>query len=155
METFVSNEIGLMAKENGFNEPCNAYCRLSHTGENYTKHIVGELTTVGRDLFFNFVGVGITNDVLIENKIGRLVKSFILPTQSELQTWIRKKHNLNIWIDCGIFGEKWIWTINFMNKGDYIQSDDKDIYFSSYEDALEDCLKSALENIKNLNTNAE
>lgn len=45
------------------------------------------------------------------------------PLYSQAFDWFREKYNLNPWIDCNS-DKKWLWTINFIEVGDYIQSDD-------------------------------
>ncbi len=49
-----------------------------------------------------------------------------LPTYDQVTDWFETKHNLNIWVDCSK-EKKWIWTINLIEQGTYIQSDDSDI----------------------------
>lgn len=146
MEQFVKEEIALLAKEKGFNEPCNAYCRLSHVGENYIKSIVGApLTNGGTDMFLNFVGVGVTNDNLYDYKVGRLGKSFALPTQSELQRWFHKNHKIHIAINYidEVFGYQAVCT-NINYNTEFYESGKN----ASPEDALDDALMYVLENIK-------
>lgn len=65
------------------------------------------------------------------------------PTYSQVTDWLDEKHNFNIWIDCSK-NRKWIWTINFINDGDYIQSDDDNKYFDSKKEALYDAITEAL-----------
>ena len=47
----------------------------------------------------------------------------LAPLYSQTFDWFREKHNLNPWIDCNS-DKKWLWTINFIEVGEYIQSDD-------------------------------
>ena len=45
------------------------------------------------------------------------------PLYQQAFDWFLEKHDLNGWVDCNK-EENWIWTINFVKYGDYIQSDD-------------------------------
>ena len=75
------------------------------------------------------------------------------PTQALLSKWLRKFHNMNVWVDCSK-DKKYIFTINFIDKGDYIQSDDKEYegernWWDTHEEALDKGLFEALKLINN------
>lgn len=78
----------------------------------------------------------------LENKSPRYV------TQSLLQKWLREKHNLIVSIIPRFFTTVFY---EYRILGIEVEVNSYD----SYEDALENGLKCALENIKNLNTDAE
>ena len=60
---------------------------------------------------------------------------------------------MNVWVDCSK-DKKYIFTINFIDKGDYIQSDDKEYegernWWDTHEEALDKGLFEALKLINN------
>lgn len=126
-ELFVTAELAIKLKEKGFNEWCFAvftpeFKCVSHYG-------LGE----------EFTGMwkASESDSLIPT-----------PLFDQVGAWFRKNHKLNIWLDCDP-KERWIWTINFMTKGDYIQCDDEDngletIWFDEYYKAYNNAIEKAL-----------
>ena len=77
-----------------------------------------------------------------KERIRRLISA---PTQAFLQKWLRDEHKLHICV--------FITPTGFCYSLFCISQSEPN--YKTYEDALEDGLKCALENIKNLNTNAE
>ena len=70
----------------------------------------------------------------------------VAPTQSELAAWLRDVHNIetHVWAEGYVRGINWLCqAINWNNdKGSMVFGDTGD--FSSYEDALEECLVQGL-----------
>ena len=104
----------------------------------------------------NFVGVGITNDDLINNKVGRLGKSFALPTLSELQKWFRDKHNIHVLaypIQCmrgdeEIECESFDYTFKIIIRGITQIISNGHLQYKTYEDALDAGLEYTLKTYK-------
>ena len=68
--------------------------------------------------------------------------------------WFVNEHHINIYADCGAIDE-WIWTINFIDKRDYVQSDDLEFeklglepYYKTIDEALTEGIVKALSYIK-------
>jgi len=119
-ESLITFETAKLAKENDFDWSCNYYFDIRNSD------------------FPIYMGM---------LKIHNLL--YPAPTQAKLQKWLIQKHNINIWIDCNSL-KKWIWSVNFIDENNYTQSDDIGIemYFDSYEEALEMGLKYALKILK-------
>lgn len=66
------------------------------------------------------------------------------PTQAELQKWIRDEKEIHVEIYNNASG--WGWILTKLN-GTGIKEIKDDLFFDSYEDALEDGLKQALNRI--------
>ena len=130
---FVPYDLAVKLKEKGFDEYCLR--ESDHLKE--------------CDIKKNNCGICPLHNILcsypdcIIDKTKTVVK---IPLYQQVIDWFDSKHNINIWVDCSNKRE-WIWTINFIEKGDYIQSDDEDFdehYNSKYESlikAIEEALK--------------
>lgn len=123
IEKYVSFETAILAKKKGFNEPCKICFKM------------GEEHGIFCSTF------PITYDFLNSNKI-------LIPTQSLLARWLRKKYNLFIEIVyksiTGINGYK-VSVYDIQNK-EYISLDN--IAYDIYEEAFEVGLQDALELIE-------
>lgn len=68
-----------------------------------------------------------------------------VPTQSLLQKWLRNNHNIHIKLEWYEDGDWEYWLI-----GDMFSYQEDGEYYSSYEEALEEGLKGALSELKNI-----
>lgn len=79
-------------------------------------------------------------------------KLYAAPTQSLLQRWLREKKGLCISVEAyptlAIIGKVcFAWVVKSRSDGHFMESNDSLQTFSTYELALEDALKYALENL--------
>lgn len=132
----VEFETAKLAMEKGFNEKCDHYASTMGSIQKLYYFEGDEGTGY-------FTNEGIMQDL---NQFSEITLACTIPYQAELQSWIRDYKKINIWIDCDDT-QKWVWTINFIEDGDYIQSDDRESikkiytpYYDSYEKALDEAL---------------
>ena len=137
-EPYCSYEISQLLREKGFN------CRTS-VFYNYKKQLSRYFNP---DIDWNDV----STQGLLNSKI-TLPNIVCAPTHALAIEWIKINFNLNIWVDCNKEG-LWIWTINFINDGDYMQSDDwllelEDLpdNFRTSQEAIEAALLHTLKNL--------
>ena len=124
-EEICTYEVCKLAKEKGFNWICLHYFR-----------------TKNKDLFRVIPCEDLSN---IENRINA-------PTQSRLQRRLREEKGLCISVEAyptlAIIGKIcFAWVIKSGSDGHFMESNDSLQTFSTYELALEDALKYALENL--------
>ena len=94
-----------------------------------------------------------TDDILLSNEYKFSTFSCVAPTQSLLQTWIRKKYKISVEVNYKTFRVKssngWYYSFIDIKKQSRIgyKENGKDLFsgFNSYEDALEFGLEQALE----------
>ena len=148
-EQFVTYKLAKILKEKGFDEPC--------LGTYLTEHSIkeGKLYPAEPDcdITDEFDSDGYLNFVVIKNSDLDDVKQYLAaPLWQQAIDWFELKYGFNIWIDCSP-NSQWIWTINFIDKGTYIQSDDIDmedkiiqnpLCFNNKYEALEAVIKHAL-----------
>lgn len=127
-EQLISFETAKLAKEKGFDIPCWNYIDIYNT----------------EDSIMGYIGD------TFEEKLN-FAKEFIqyyLPTQSQLQKWVREVHNIDAFCDC--LGSKKYYSIVYDNSikvgNDKVFEQEKD---TSYEKALEIGLQEALKLITN------
>ena len=126
---FVPQEQALALKELGFDEECFSY--VKHLGYDKNKDKVQILSRVSRSQ--------------IEDMGLSLLK---IPTFSQAFRWFREKYNIipnihSIYTDeTHTKVEFWFWFVN------YEDDSDKEIFYSSYEEAELECLKKLIEIVK-------
>jgi len=124
-EQLISFETAKLAKEKGFNEVCKWY-------------ITSDTISDGNE----------TNDFLRDGY-------YSAPTQSILQKWLREVHKLQIyvepvWKDYHRVNTEYIpWVSYTKEEEDNHLPDEEEVYYSSYEEALEIALVEALNTIPN------
>ena len=114
---FLSHQLSISAKENGFNESCICYYERQRLNE------------IGNDILS---GVGMLNsdEKLIKNPY----KDFCTaPLYSQIKDWFRDKHNIHIEIYCNASG--WGYILTKLN-GTTIKEIEDDIFFEDYYKAL-------------------
>lgn len=132
-ESYCSFEVSKLLKEKGFEVP--TLCYYFEDGafvQNSYKDITGmdygaEFETEYEELLGNW------NDNFVTKKNGDrcfgcdkskgYFETYSAPTHAIAIEWLRANFSINIWIDCNK-EEKWIWTVNIIKDGEYIQSDD-------------------------------
>lgn len=145
-EKIISHEVAKLAKEKGFFVVCKNFYGRQFPQTSFD-NIFDDMNSFGGDF------------------------SCHAPTQSLLQKWLREKHDIHVEVSAftnnargieKLMYEVWVsnkensYTGNLKNAVERLNSKNPSLFLhSTYEDALENGLKSALENIKNLNTNAE
>ena len=134
-EQVVKIETAELADKKGFNEYCERWYTetLEH---DYTDHHNGnEYTfpyTPPRPWYTKY-------------RAGYDRQLFRAPTQTTLQTWLRKTHEIHVEIYCNASG--WGWILTKLN-GTVIKEILDDMFFNEYEDALEAGIFEALNIIK-------
>lgn len=141
MEDVVSFDLAKLAHEKGFNEPCR---------EAYNSHH-HELNSA---IFYN--GNEFFESEDMQNALDNSNHAhYLAPTYSQLQTWLRNKHNI-IAIALPHFNQDYqiheqdiiwdsLWSYVIWDAFSFYQDD---IDFSSYEIALEAALLNALKIVK-------
>lgn len=128
-EEICTYEVCKLAKEKGFNVPTNRYYHIYDDVIEAQNSL--EMTSDGCAVFYN--------------SLNRC--RCAAPTQSLLQRWLREEKGLHISIPLHKGGEyKYFWAIDSLNRK---KKTDDIAYnlFDTYELALEDALKYALENL--------
>lgn len=140
-ELFVSYELAKKLEEKGFDESCLArYHRIQP---------IELRLSVGRSDFKSEPRKSKFNSIFIERLDGgKQYPFYSAPLYQQVIDWFDSKHNFNIWVDCSS-KRQWIWTINFIDKGDYIQSDDADNtdnrnWWETKKEALDKAIEKAL-----------
>ena len=137
-EEICTYEVAKLAKEKGFNIHCTPFYAL----DNFTAEYVDdagdfyEVHFEKGDLYLNYPIKGSLHKA----------KMLPAPTQSLLQRWLREEKGLHISIPLHKGEYKYFWAIDSLNrkkKADDIAYN----LFATYELALEDALKYALENL--------
>jgi len=119
-EERINFETAKLARERGFNIPCQA---------EYFSKVKSEYSIT--------ISTQNWNSDLYPN-------CYSAPTQSLLQKWLREEHNLKIGVNTPFNGSK-DYQVSFpVNKIDWYNSD----YYRTYEQALEKGLQEALKLIK-------
>lgn len=81
-EDYVSLEVAKLLEGKGFNEPCDAIYMVSEDGRTtFQRYLTDDVR--------KSIGVGKIKD-------GYLYDSYIAPSLYDMQTWLRKKHNIYI-----------------------------------------------------------
>lgn len=136
-------EVAKLAKENGFNLHCTPFYAL----ENFTAEYVDdagdfyEVDFEKGDLYLNYPVRGLLHKD----------KMLSAPTQSLLQRWLREEKKIVFSIspmqemDCDYLG--WCATIYEVDEDGYGLSWKEELYYNTYELALENALAYALENL--------
>ena len=145
-EELVTIETAKLAKEKGFDWECQCSYNTNNSCEKIELCIAGDF--IGRK-YFNIEDVINYEDIDIK---GNRYKSYLAPSQSILQKWLREKHNIIISInpECEFYVYDNIVKNNF--KYDIIIHNNKkminnDMEGNTYEEALEEGLKYALKSI--------
>ena len=118
-EQYVSFETAKLAKEKGFNELCNSdYCKglinYPHADNEYTNSQISE-----------------------DGRISR-------PTQSLLARWLREKHNIHVEVGFG-YNKKSKYRDYCYSISNLIEDiTPKNIYYDTFEQAMESGLQQAL-----------
>lgn len=128
-EEIVSYETAILAKEKGFDCTIKAH---------YTKTKLCTSDIVSLYNWNSFTDMEHNNYY------------YSAPTQSLLQKWIRENHNIHICADLHVSTPKhWYVRIDDMNTNDYLyHSEDRNVFFNSYEEALEIGLQESLKLIE-------
>ena len=124
-EEICTYEVAKLAKEKGFDVPTLGYYRIDREDWYRT------------DVYDDW------NDSTIR---------YSAPTQSLLQRWLREEKGLCISVEAyptlAIMGKVcFAWVAKSRSDGHFMKSNDSLLNFSTYELALEDALKYALENL--------
>lgn len=155
-ETLVSFEVAKLLKENGFNESCPYYYVQEFGNSEYLKNLHGTI-----------IECKTTNehgDVIgyykRKNSSGQ-PHIIIAPTQSLAQKWIREVHGIFLTVECDSAGHFRYHAYNLdaynSKYPKYLGIEDtglfefgNDIYeYNTYEEALEEGIKQALQLINN------
>ncbi len=107
MNKEVSFPLAKLLKAKGYDKKCYKYFH-SNFGEEY------EYTLKGSD------GELCTNWNIEKDYPQDFISA---PTIAEVVMWLYEKHGIWIWCDTNS-SKKWIWTINIVEKDNFIQSDD-------------------------------
>ena len=123
-EEICTYEVCKLAKEKGFDVDCEAF----------------------------YYNDGFLQYAKFENYNGRYLNKFSAPTQSLLQRWLREEKGLCVSVEAyptlAIMGKVcFAWVIKSGSDGHFMESNDSLQTFPTYELALEDALKYALENL--------
>lgn len=110
---FVTKEIALKLKEEGFDDPCGAHFRKK---DDALIAISGGIAGV----CYSWIE---DTDVILT------------PTFDQVIEWLIETKNINIWVDCSGRNE-WVWAINNIDKGDYTQSQDIGACYYTRREAL-------------------
>ena len=127
-EKLIDFETAVLAKEKGFNEDCNTH--FENTG-----------------ISFDSYGLSFKPNEDQHHEI-----LFARPTQSFLQKWLREIHDIHISVG-NVYDDfiYWSFALSQQNKGVIIAFRLNDIYYSSYEEALEIALQESLNLIQQHN----
>ncbi len=133
-------EVAKLAKEKGFNVPTDRYY-----------HIYDDVIEAQNSLEMTGDGCADFYNSLNQCRCAA-------PTQSLLQRWLREEKGLCISVEAyptlAIMGKVcFAWVIKSGSDGHFMESNDSLQTFSTYELALEDALKYALENLVQYGTN--
>lgn len=133
-DELIKHETSILAKEKGFNEPT-----IYHWEEGIDNAPEG---------LFHFPGFILRNDELTntytdDRKPGRILGEFSAPTQSHLQTWLRKVHSIHIYVT--IFSVDTYYFTHYNTKGEIVH---RQHGIDGYEAALETGLIYGLNLIK-------
>ena len=101
------------------------------------------------DLYWDISGIHIHPDKFYVSS--ELAQVIFAPTQAQLQTWVREKHNIHIiikYFNNSSLTSRWGWMLIKLDGSDIKETGIKEfkdyIFFDSYEDALEEGLRQAL-----------
>lgn len=127
-ETLISFDTAVLAKEKGFDGSCN-YCYDSEGDKEAAIDYFG-------DLFF-------TREHIDNADENGYEMTYVAPTQSLLQKWLREDKYVQVWVE-PMFFDRWDYVcyVNLMIPN----NDLSDIFYSesTYEQALEKGLQEAL-----------
>lgn len=142
-EEICTYEVCKLAKEKGFPQEVSRWCDFTSPSRNYYNH-KGEL---------NGDCLEIIKYICRKEEVPIELQTIAAPTQSLLQRWLREEKGVTICVD--IFDDGWFFDISTFYKQDtgiyeidmpYKSSNVSPVY-DTYELALEDALKYALENL--------
>lgn len=130
---FVSYEIAKQLKDKGFDKPCFAHYNPNGV---FMRKIMCSDEDNDHTLSIKDI---------MEHKADGYIEA---PLYQQVLDWLDLKQNINIWVDCSS-KRQWMWTINFIEKGDYIQSDDDDntddrTWWETKTEALDKAIEKAL-----------
>ena len=132
-ESIISFETAKLAKELGFNEDCSYYWNTS-------KH--NDITGSDRHWLDQFKNDRGYPDAFYN------INEFKAPEQSSLQKWIRENHDIHIYVIAMKYGFR-LFVSAKGNRNLQAYTEEK-CFYVTYEQALEDGLKKALEKIKSV-----
>ena len=136
-------EVAKLAKEKGFDEECRDFYCNDKRQKRITRTSCNRQVTS-----FDYC----SNSTLEDYDSPKEYFHIAAPTQSLLQRWVREEKGLCISVEAyptlAIIGKVcFAWVIKSGSDGHFMESNDSLQTFSSYELALEDALKYALENL--------
>ena len=136
-------EVAKLAKKKGFNEECREfYC------DDKSQKRITRISCNRRVTSFDYCSNSMLEDYYPPYEYCYIAA----PTQSLLQRWIREEKGLCISVEAyptlAIKGKVcFAWVAKSGSDGHFMKSNDSLLNFSTYELALEDALKYALENL--------
>jgi len=140
---FATEEISMLAKENGFNELCLGFYKLSHTADKYVFSLFCE------DMHYSSFKFAKNSDLDL-NPTGRLKKCFTAPLWQQIIDWFREKYRL--FFQVYDFDDTWMHdfhSLDINNEINRIQPKDDEIEeFQTYEEAREVGIKTVFNFIK-------
>lgn len=141
-EEICTYEVAKLAKEKGFPQEVSRLCDSTSPCRNYYNH-KGEL---------NGDCLEIINCICRKVEVPIELQTIAAPTQSLLQRWLREEEGCAISVTAyptlASFNKVcYAWEIKSSSDGVFMKSVDGEYTLSTYELALEDALKYALENL--------
>ena len=148
---FATEDISILAKENGFNESCLGFYMLSHTSDKYIFSLFCE------DLYYSSTKFAKNSDLDV-NPTGRLKKCFTAPLWQQIIDWFRTKYKILLDIHIIVLDDLQNWDFHYQSLKDYLElnedeteydgSDIENPGFTSYELAREAGIKEVFKAIK-------
>lgn len=131
-------EVAKLAKEKGFPQEVSRWRDSTSPSRNYYNH-KGEL---------NGDCLEIIKCICRKEEVPIELQTIAAPTQSLLQRWLREERGYYVYPFFDNESRRWTWVCRELTGDMWIQLlDFEERYFDTYELALEDALKYALENL--------
>lgn len=134
-QDFVSYPLAKLLKECGFDEPCECYYTNGYANDSLDD--LSRVVKFHRDRLYNHNMV-----------VSAEGACYSAPTLWQTQKWLREKHHISIRISYVMDAKKWFYDWLNLEDGSYDCSDDDS---ETYEQALQEGIKAALELIKHEN----
>lgn len=137
-EEICTYEVAKLAKEKGFPQEVSRWRDSTSPSRNYYNH-KGEL---------NGDCLEIIKCICRKEEVPIELQTIAAPTQSLLQRWLREERGYYVYPFFDNESRRWTWVCRELTGDMWIQLlDFEERYFDTYELALEDALKYALENL--------
>ena len=133
-EDYVSYELAVKLKAAGFDEPCHY-----HYDCDRGSHIIEPNYTINDGEGCKYITA---DDLLEDNNAWQYCSA---PTLAHAQKWLREKHQISVRVSYISYHKVWFADWLNLDSGEF---DDTDATFDTYEEALTEGIRSALELIK-------